>query len=84
MTRASQSTKNKPADFVAQLLVVKHELANFVWKLRPLHDHPDSELVTLTIEQLYDSALVQEGLHPNPTEMLPRIEKLLELAVAKE
>lgn len=51
---------------------------------RNLHDHPDSELAKLTIEQLYDSALVQEGLHPNPAEMLPRIEKLLELAVEKE
>ena len=40
----------------------------------------DSELVTLTIEQLYDSALVQEGLHPNPTAMLPRIEQLMLLA----
>lgn len=48
---------------------------------RTLHNHPDSELVDLTIEQLYDSALVQEGLHPNPAEMLPRIEKLMELAV---
>ena len=40
----------------------------------------DSELVTLSVEQLYDSALVQEGLHPNPTAMLPRIEQLMLLA----
>lgn len=39
-----------------------------------------SELVTLSVEQLYDSALVQEGLHPNPTAMLPRIEQLMLLA----
>lgn len=51
---------------------------------RTLHDKPDSELVDLTIEQLYDSALVQEGLHPNPAEMLPRIQKLMALAVGKE
>ena len=51
---------------------------------RMLHDHPDSELAKLMIEQLYDSALVQEGLHPNPAEMLPRIEKLMELAVEQE
>jgi len=51
---------------------------------RTLHAHPDSELAKLTIEQLYDSALVQEGLHPNPAEMLPRIEKLMELAAEKE
>ena len=51
---------------------------------RTLHNDPQSELAKLTIEQLYDSALVQEGLHPNPAEMLPRIQKLLALAVAKE
>lgn len=51
---------------------------------RTLHNHPNSELVNLTIEQLYDSALVQEGLHPNPAEMLPRIQKLMALAVEKE
>ncbi len=51
---------------------------------RTLHDHPDSELAKLMIEQLYDSALVQEGLHPNPAEMLPRIEKLMELAAEKK
>lgn len=43
---------------------------------------PDNDLINLTIEQLYDSALVQEGLHPNPTEMVPRIQQLLELATA--
>ncbi len=49
---------------------------------RLVADHPDDERINLTIEQLYDSALVQEGLHPNPTEMVPRIQQLLELATA--
>ncbi len=49
---------------------------------RQVTEHPDSELVKLSIEQLYDSALVQEGLHPNPTAMLPRIEQLMMLASA--
>ncbi len=43
-------------------------------------DHPESELIKLSIEQLYESALVQEGLHPNPLQMLPRIEELMLLA----
>ena len=51
---------------------------------RQVTEHPDSELVKLSIEQLYDSALVQEGLHPNPTAMLPRIEQLMMLAAAAE
>jgi molecular chaperone HtpG len=43
-------------------------------------ENENSELVRLSVEQLYDSALVQEGLHPNPTAMLPRIEQLMLLA----
>lgn len=39
-------------------------------------------IIDLTIEQLYESALLQEGLHPNPSLMLPRIQQLLELASA--
>ena len=45
-----------------------------------LEEQPDSELIDLSIEQLYESALVQEGLHPNPLHMLPRIEELMLLA----
>lgn len=43
-------------------------------------DKPDSPLIPLAIEQLYNGALMQEGLHPNPSEMLPRVEELLLLA----
>lgn len=38
------------------------------------------ERVALIVEQMFASALVQEGLHPNPAEMLPRIERLMALA----
>jgi molecular chaperone HtpG len=40
------------------------------------------DLVTVDacIEQLYDSALVAEGLHPAPAAMLPRIQALMEAA----
>ena len=48
---------------------------------RLLSDDSNDELIDLSIEQLYDSALVQEGLHPNPLAMLPRIQQLLEVAV---
>lgn len=45
---------------------------------------PDAPLLTLSIEQLYESALVQEGLHPNPAEMLPRIQALITIAAATQ
>ena len=47
---------------------------------RRLAEEPDAPVINLAIEQLYASALVQEGLHPNPAEMLPRIEELMEIA----
>jgi molecular chaperone HtpG len=38
-------------------------------------------LSTLVIEQIYDSALLIEGLHPDPASMLPRIQDLMEKAL---
>jgi molecular chaperone HtpG len=43
-------------------------------------ERPNEPLIDLTIEQLYESALLQEGLHPDPVAMLPRIQSLLALA----
>lgn len=40
-----------------------------------------ASLVAACIDQLYESALLVEGLHPNPAEMLPRIQQLMEAAV---
>jgi molecular chaperone HtpG len=40
----------------------------------------EDPLVDPLIEQLYDSALVSEGIHPNPADMLPRIQQLMEAA----
>ncbi|MCW1967873.1 MAG: molecular chaperone HtpG [Anaerolineae bacterium] len=48
-----------------------------------LNDPLGSELVDLSIEQMYDSALVQEGLHPNPADMLPRIQRLMAAALKR-
>ena len=36
-----------------------------------------ASLVDVGIEQLYESALLMEGLHPNPADMIPRIQKVL-------
>lgn len=45
-------------------------------------EQPEAPLLRLSIEQLYASALVQEGLHPNPADMLPRIQELMEIAAS--
>lgn len=48
-----------------------------------LHLPADSELGTLVIEQIYDSALLVEGLHPDPSSMAPRLQKLIEAALGQ-
>ena len=41
---------------------------------------PDSPLIGLAIEQIYAGALLQEGLLTDPSEMLPRVQELMQLA----
>jgi molecular chaperone HtpG len=50
---------------------------------RLISQNPQDRLIDLAINQLYENALVMEGLHPNPTAMLPGIQQLLELAAAR-
>lgn len=44
---------------------------------------PESDLHKLVIEQIYESALLVEGLHPDPAGIVPRIQELMEAALAK-
>ena len=43
----------------------------------------NDELITTCIDQLFESSLLLEGLHANPAEMIPRIQKLMEKAVKR-
>jgi len=42
----------------------------------------DSELSRMIIEQIFEDALLIEGLHPDPASMILRIQKLMESALA--
>jgi molecular chaperone HtpG len=44
---------------------------------------PESPLHNLVIEQIYDSALLVEGLHTDPSSMVSRVQDLIQLALAK-
>ncbi len=46
-------------------------------------ERPLDPLINTAIEQLYENGLLIEGIHPNPAAMAPRIQSLLEAAVAK-
>ena len=41
----------------------------------------DNPLSALVIEQIYEDALLIEGLHPDPVGMIPRMQKLMEAAL---
>lgn len=47
---------------------------------RLVEEHPQDALVTPLIEQIYASALLLEGLHPNPADMVERIAQLMAAA----
>ncbi|HNP88296.1 MAG TPA: molecular chaperone HtpG [Kouleothrix sp.] len=51
---------------------------------RRLERQPDDPLAATLIEQIYDSALLLEGLHPNPASMVERIQKLMEAAARSQ
>ena len=40
-------------------------------------------LLPVLVEQLFENELLAEGIHPNPAEMLPRLQKLMAAALAK-
>ena len=42
-----------------------------------LQSNADDPLVPVFIEQLFENELVMEGMHPNPADMIPRIQKLM-------
>lgn len=70
----------------------EYEVPKKILELNPAHpilknllkQASGSELQTLVIEQIYDSALLVEGLHPDPSSMAPRVQQLIEAALANE
>ena len=43
-----------------------------------------NDLVKIVIEQIFESTLLIEGIHPDPASMIPRIQKLMETALDKD
>jgi molecular chaperone HtpG len=53
--------------------------------VRRVSDLPEgSQLVKLVVEQIFESTLLVEGLHPDPASMIPRIEQLMTSALDGE
>jgi len=66
-----------------------YEVPKKVLELNPKHpilirlndQSVESELDEVIIEQIYESALLIEGLHPDPASMISRIQKLIQAAL---
>jgi molecular chaperone HtpG len=73
-------------DFKAQPKILelnpRHPLIRNLARL--VADNPSAPVIDLAIEQLYDNLLLLEGLHPNPANMAPRLQRLLEAATAAD
>ncbi len=76
---------------VYKYLGQEYEVPKKVLELNPSHSilknllnlESGSELQTTIIEQIYDSALLVEGLHPDPSSMASRVQQIIEAALAR-
>jgi len=74
---------------VYRLMDRDYEVPKKVLELNPRHPilaqlsglPVEAPLAETVIEQIYESALLIEGLHPDPASMLPRIQALMEAAL---
>ena len=82
-------TMNPEMQRVYKYLGKEYEVPKKILELNPAHAilknllklEPGSDLQTLIIEQIYDSALLVEGLHPDPSSMAPRVQQIIEAAL---
>ncbi len=75
---------------VYKYLGKEYEVPKKILELNPAHPilknllklAPGSDLQNLIVEQIYDSALLVEGLHPDPSSIAPRVQQIIEAALA--
>ncbi|MFL7869016.1 MAG: molecular chaperone HtpG [Anaerolineales bacterium] len=85
-----EGSPNPELQRVYKYLGKEYEIPKKILELNPSHAilknlvGKEAELQTLVIEQIYDSALLVEGLHPDPSSMAPRIQQIIEAALNKD
>jgi molecular chaperone HtpG len=80
---------NQEMQRVYRLLKEDYQTPKKVLELNPKHPilvhlnslPPENELGQLIMEQIYEDALLIEGLHPDPAGMIERIQKIIEAAM---
>ncbi|HMX18927.1 MAG TPA: molecular chaperone HtpG [Anaerolineales bacterium] len=87
----TDANANPDMQRVYKYLGKEYEIPKKVLELNPshtilknlLHQESDSELQNIIIEQIYDSALLVEGLHPDPSSIAERVQQIMEAALKK-
>ncbi|MCA1900498.1 MAG: molecular chaperone HtpG [Chloroflexi bacterium] len=87
----ADNTTNPELQRVYKFLGKEYEIPKKILELNPSHNilknllklETGSELQTIIIEQIYDSALLVEGLHPDPSSIAPRVQQIIEAALTK-
>lgn len=82
-------TLNPELQRVYRYLGKEYEVPKKILELNPAHSilknllslESGSDLQTAIIEQIYDSALLVEGLHPDPSSIAPRVQQIIEAAL---
>lgn len=89
-----EGTLDRHTQRVYRMLERDYEVPRKILELNPRHTlmhnlanlmQADAEnpLVEVTVEQIYENALLLDGLHPNPAEMVSRIQALMEAATRR-
>jgi HSP90 family molecular chaperone len=87
----ADSNANPELQRVYKFLGKDYEIPKKALELNPSHVilknllklESGSELQNIIIEQIYDSALLVEGLHPDPSSIAARVQQIIEAALAK-
>ncbi len=84
-------TLNPELQRVYKYIGREYEIPKKVLELNPAHNilrgllklEAGSDLQSTIIEQIYDSALLVEGLHPDPSSIASRVEQIIEAALTQ-
>jgi len=86
-----EGAPNPELQRVYKYLGKEYQIPKKILELNPSHTilknllklESGSDLQTAIIEQIFDSALLVEGLHPDPSSMVSRVQQIIEAALAK-
>jgi molecular chaperone HtpG len=83
-------TMNPELQRVYKFLGKEYEVPKKILELNPSHPilkkllkTENTALQSAVIEQIYESALLAEGLHPDPSSIVPRVQQIIEAALEK-